>query len=124
MIESLTDIKNILTQIFTNYKPWGIVPTLLTTNSKTTPLTDCVIHQTGMFAHITSIYSHHSAWLGRKVVTEKLFKILFADKADPSGIFLFSCSQSSLFCQTANLRLFQMSQWEHGFLKLFLRQLA
>ncbi len=71
MIETLTDIQNILTQIFTNDKPWSIVPTLLTTNSKTTTLTDCVIHQTGMFAHIPSIYSHHSAWLGREVVTLK-----------------------------------------------------
>ncbi len=43
MIEALTDIKNILTKVFTNYKPWSIVSTLLASNSKPTPLTDCVI---------------------------------------------------------------------------------
>ena len=48
MIETLTDIKDIFRQIFSDNKPRLIVPTDLSADTKPAPLTDRIVHETGM----------------------------------------------------------------------------
>ena len=97
---------------------------MLATDTKSATLTNRIIHQTCMLTHIATIHSHHATRLSWQVVAEKVFKVLFSDKTNPCRVFLLSSRKACFFCESANFRLFQMPQWEHGFLELFLRKLA
>ncbi|MOA35918.1 hypothetical protein D3C78_1574130 [compost metagenome] len=82
MFVTLGNDENIILNVFVDDVPWLFAAFFGTANTQTFALSERVIHQALVFAHIIAIHGDDFARLGRQITPQEFAEFALTNKAD------------------------------------------